>query len=55
MASFSWVLGFAARREGQITAHGVPGLAKGGYYGRHDAGEITSGDALIDNSTRSIG
>ena len=32
-ALFSRVLGFAARGEGQITFHGVPGLAKGGCYG----------------------
>ncbi len=54
-ALFSWVLGFAARGEEQPTAHIVPGLAKGGYYGRHDTGAITSGDALIDNPARSIG
>ena len=41
-AHFSWVLGFAARGEERLTAHIVPGLAKGGYYGRHDAGEITN-------------
>ncbi len=47
-APFSWVLGFAARREEQLTAHIVPGLAKGGYYGRDGMAEITSSDAFID-------
>ena len=51
-ALFSWVLGFAARREEQTTAHDVPGLAKGGCYGRAGMGEITSSNAFIDNSTR---
>jgi hypothetical protein len=41
-ALFSWVLGFAARGEEQLTAHIVPGLAKGGCYGPPDMGEIAN-------------
>ena len=47
-ALFSWVLGFAARRKEQTTAHDVPGLAKDRYYGPSDMGEITSSNAFID-------
>jgi hypothetical protein len=43
-----FLLGPRARREEQVTARGVPGLAKGGYYGRDGMGEITSSDAFID-------